>query len=949
MRLFILILFICAGLQTDALAQTKARSERLAGQARLMMERGKEARARKQPQQAVQAYTAAARLFSRSGDIRSQAEALTALVEIEREAGRHAPARAFAERALALREKLGDKELIFTSLFTLASLSNEQNEYARAIDFYERARTVAGAEKIKLARADSAMAGVYSRSGDYKKAIALFQQTLTIYQELGDGINIGIALNRIGSAYTNMGDYIQARKYYEQALAQFETIKNTGWIGGVLQNLGAVAYYQGDFLRAVSFALRAVKILDAQGDEPKMLAALNNLSLYYLNQGDYKEAFNYFQQAEKLALKINDRRALATSYARLGAIYKAQHKYEQAIATFQQTLKQPEVVSNIAETAVLSNDVTRCLIAIKDYAGALEWSNRALEKARASSERLTIAEVLSTRAEVLRASGDRKAALATINEALVFAKELNAPAVYWPAYYLQGQVVRDEGDRAAAIESFKLAVGWLQNLRNRLAGGAESEKYFLVDERQKVYVDLVDLLIAAGRHAEAFEYVEQAKQRELTQLYRRSGSRPADEAEAAAYQRLQSLFTRQNALEQQLLHASERVRREQLQIQLTELQKEQEGFARELAERYPRVAEIVGLKPISFASIQRAVPAQALVIEFFPLKDRIAIFAFDSGSLSVRTAAVAPEELNAQIEMLRATVSRSGSGYKGPMKELSRKLWDLLIAPCQAEMAKAEHLLISTSGKLRYLPFQALWNGEQYLIERVPVSYLSTASSLIFYRDAAASTTRNRALAMGNPLNRAEEIQLSPLPEAEAEARDFGKIFGARAVIRTGGEVTKANLRTDAPAAELIHLATHAILDAKQPERSFILMSGESVEARRLTYGEIPLLEPHLRGANLVTLSACETALDVESQGLEISGLSEQFRQAGVKSVVASLWKVNDRSTRMLMAEFYTQLSSGQSKSAALRAAQLSLLRSGSVVYADPFFWAPFILIGDYR
>jgi CHAT domain-containing protein/TolA-binding protein len=916
--------------------------------ARALTIKGSIARAKKQFPQAIAAFAAAAKIYNSEKDKKAEAEVLTETAETHRESGARVEAIRLYEQLLKLQEEIGEQAGLFTVLYNLGTLYTDQAQYDRANELSKRLLDLAtaGNDPATAARAHFLIGSALSRQGKYNQAISLYEEALAIYKDKGDKLNTGLTLNRLGTTQTNLGNYQQARLYFEQALEIYETLKDPVRIGWILQNLSAIAFYQADYRQAVSYSERALKIFEQHGDERRTLIALNNLSLYYSEQGDYKQAFEYYGQAAKLAEKLGDQKALATSFARLGAIYMAQREYHLGIDYFKRALKIQTTAANHSEICVLSDRIAQGLIELNDHKLALEWTDRAIALAREKEERLIIAETLTTKARVLRGTGDLKGALAALDEVLKIAQELNGPALYWPVFHLQGLIARDQGDIDMAIAKHQQAIVYLRNIRNHLAGGEKSEQFFLRGKRQGVYKDLIELLIKSGRTREALEYIEETKQRELTSLYQKAGSRPASPAEAKAYEHIKSLAARVRALDQELATVIEQDRRKLLQDQLSILQAEHDSYAQILVREHPRVAEILGLKPISFASIQASLPDRVLILEPFALSNQVVVFAFDKNQLLLRALQLKPEELDRAASVLRGNFSRSRSGNAEETKTLSRQIYNWLISPFEKEVAKAEHLIVIADGKLRYLPIQALWNGEQFLIERIPVSYVATAASLIFYTEAGSPSKRTGVLGIGNPMS---NDRLLALPFAEAETREFGKIFGERATIRIGAQATKVNFLSDAAGAVLIHLATHAILDAEQPERSYILLAGENEDQRRLNYGEIPQMETQLRGANLITLSACETALGGTSDGLEISGLSEQFRQAGVHSVIASLWKVNDQSTRVLMTEFYSQLKAGRSRATALRAAQLQLIRGSKSDYSDPFFWAPFILIGDYR
>ncbi len=300
--------------------------------------------------------------------------------------------------------------------------------------------------------------------------------------------------------------------------------------------------------------------------------------------------------------------------------------------------------------------------------------------------------------------------------------------------------------------------------------------------------------------------------------------------------------------------------------------------------------------------------------------------------------------------------------YEKPLSEL----YEILIQPIEGEISGKKNLVIVPHGMLHYLPFQALLSKEgKYLIETFTISYLPSASVL---RYARLKDRRNRAdlFAAGNPAT-----ELTPLPAAEEEVREVSTLFEKRLVL-TGRDATKVSVKEQSSRYDLLLLSTHGEMIDSAPLRSNLRFTPSGGDDGRLTVGEIFDMEIK---ANLVTLSACETALVKGEagdfpQGDDLVGLSRAFIHAGAPSVLASLWKVSDDSTVKLMKTFYQNMK-GMPKAEALRKAQTDLMHSSvrfTVVRAGggaiqpsqklseeviecshPFFWAPFILIGDWR
>ena len=269
----------------------------------------------------------------------------------------------------------------------------------------------------------------------------------------------------------------------------------------------------------------------------------------------------------------------------------------------------------------------------------------------------------------------------------------------------------------------------------------------------------------------------------------------------------------------------------------------------------------------------------------------------------------------------------------------------MLITPIEAELAPVKVIAFIPNQLLYYLPLQALakkgTNGEiRYLIEDKQIVYLTAADVMNVVQRPDEEKSRQGMLAFGNPTG-------AELPSAEIEVETIAKFFPETEVL-LGVQATKEALSSGPRLNNrVVHFATHGVLNAATPGKSYILLaSGETPGQERLTMAEVYFLP--FKKVDLVTLSACETALgDKDPNGGEITGLAEAFSKAGANAVLASLWSVGDESTKEFMVQFYRQLAAGQSKAASLQSAEIALMKNPK--FSHPLYWAPFVLMGDWR
>jgi CHAT domain-containing protein len=288
--------------------------------------------------------------------------------------------------------------------------------------------------------------------------------------------------------------------------------------------------------------------------------------------------------------------------------------------------------------------------------------------------------------------------------------------------------------------------------------------------------------------------------------------------------------------------------------------------------------------------------------------------------------AITHSELVAQVRYLRDLIAERDFDL-----ERAADLYDTLFAPLTPHIRHA-NLIIAPHDVLHYLPFGALWDGEQerYLIDGYALTYTPSASTLPWIAKPTASL--RRLAIFGNPDG--------TLPHAESEVQAVAKLFAAQPF--TGTRATESRFYREASRADILHLAAHGRYDPLNPLHSYVALAGDNRHDGRVEVVEVFGLD--LAGVNLVVLSACETALGEQSAGDELVGLARAFLYAGSPTVVTSLWAVDDEATRALMMTFYRHLRTGLTPAQALQSAQSAV--AAQPQWQSPYFWAGFTLTG---
>jgi len=489
-------------------------------------------------------------------------------------------------------------------------------------------------------------------------------------------------------------------------------------------------------------------------------------------------------------------------------------------------------------------------------------------------------------------------------------------SIYWILLFDRGRIAEKEGRLDEATVLYRQAVDVIEQQRSTI--NTETSKIGFVGDKQSVYHRIVSALQASGRAAEAFEYVERSKSRALVDMLaaQKDFSLPPD-----SRQQVQTLLAAYDRAD-----ADSRVQDERQDPSAT--RSIAVKAKQELKDQAPELASLVQVISPSAREIQALIPPDETVIEYYYTDGDFYAFVLTSQKLEAVRLDLAG--LTDDVRHFRKLLESPGSQGSA---EASRKLHRRLFRPV-AKSVSTDKLVVVPHGILHYLPFNALHDGERYMIDRYKLRVLPSAGVLRYLQAKKAPSSGN-ILALGNPDLGNPELDLK---FAQAEALAVAKTLPqSRALLRR--DATETAFRKYGGGFRYLHLATHGRFDAEAPLKSALLLTPDSESDGLLTVDKLYTMRLQ---AELVTLSACETGLGKVAGGDDVVGLTRGFLYAGAPSIVASLWKVDDRATSDLMTRFYSALQD-RDKGEALRQAQLETKKR----YAHPFYWAAFQLTGS--
>jgi CHAT domain-containing protein len=544
--------------------------------------------------------------------------------------------------------------------------------------------------------------------------------------------------------------------------------------------------------------------------------------------------------------------------------------------------------------------------------------------------------------------GQPQAALSAAGEAVRLADAFDIPEERWLAHYALARALEVGGKQAEAPPHYETAVAELGRVMGSASGDADRERMFSYGRRRQVFQDAIDLYLRLGKTERALELLQLSHDTRLRQMFDPTRLKAQDGQLQQTLQQLGEAESKTQAAHRLLSEEQSKPpeQRSEARIQaLTKVVASNQGEMRQLLLRlkheHRQLYALLAINPDSIADLRQSLPRDTLVVEYFVATD--ALYAFlitrdQARAQAVKVSVSAREVEEAVDAYLTALVQESED-----VSKWAERLHGWLIAPIEAEMARAKTTLVVPFGPLYSLPFHALSAPDAsgrpvYVLEKHRLGYLS--STTVFKMVRRQHSQARTLLGFANPDG--------SLPGARAELERIASESFRSARVLYGQDATRERFFELAGGYDIVHFATHGVLH-KNPLDSHLKMAREP-----LTVYEITGFQGLMGKTDLVVLSACATARE-EGEGFgEPGSLATAFTTAGAPATVASLWQVDDEATSELMAAFYAQLRKGPKVDTleALRQAQLHLLRKeedGKRPFQHPGLWGAFELIGDFR
>jgi CHAT domain-containing protein/tetratricopeptide (TPR) repeat protein len=743
---------------------------------------------------------------------------------------------------------------------------------------------------------------------------------------------------------------------------------------------GNTARWAGQLQKAITYGEKALEMAEKSKDPNSLFRAIDTLVPIYRQVRNFDKARELIEKGIAVAKGLppnTDPRAFweGALYGQLGNEMVRRREYEKAIDLLSSSVYlQQSYLATVWRNPVWLNEHRAAFLGrltnlgnAYRRAGRLEESAEQYQRAFDYMKEWGLkysreADLYGNMGEVHFDQQNFHQALENFQKVLALGESRQIAGDIRRATGRIGDILRRTGKPAEAVPYYQRAIQQIESTRSLLESEEYRQSFF--EGELRPYASMMRALLSAGRQEEAFNYSERARSRGFLDVL---GSK-------VQLSRVKSgLLEEERALQERIAAIKARLSGEEegetdrsgLRKQLAEAEGVYSAFLARVRKQDKEQVSLMSVEPLTLKEVQEFLDPQTTLVEYFVSERSAFVWVVEKDKLQFVTVELAREKLASLVKDLRDSVFTLGE--RNRFDEASALLHKQLIDPLLPHITGKE-LIIVPHDVLHYLPFHALVGSEgRYLIERYPVYYLSSASLLQFVKEKRKAGGE-KVLAFGNPDLGDPEKNLE---FAELEAEEVKAAYPESSVyIRK--EATEEKSKTLSVNHDILHFATHAELNEDDPLSSAVLLAKGGKEDGRLEVREIFRMDLK---ANLVVLSGCDTALGKLSTGDELVGLTRAFIYAGTPSVVASLWSVDDSSTAHLMASFYRNLKT-MSKVEALRQAQLELIRGEgrstmlarrgvggigklgesvksesqdriSISTSHPYFWAPFILVGD--
>lgn len=815
--------------------------------------------------------------------------------------------------------------------------------------------------------------GAYDFLGEVKEALAHYEHAVVLARANGSQGTEASALNNIGKIYNDVSDPQKALEYFLQALPLYKPLDNQFGEGITLNNIGYSYMLLGEPEKAIDYFQQALPRFRAIGAKSPEAYALMNIGKSYSRLPDVEKALSYYNQARTIQQQTGNKTQEAETLDLLGALYSRQNQLQKALDFHEEALKLQRASGNIRREAISLSNLGHVYTVLGRPSEGVDYFNQSLSIFRSIGDLNNAATALEGRARAEQQLGNLIESRKSIEESL------------------------------SLIETVRAQSGSQQHRASYLASRETAYEYY-VDLLMQLNVREP----GKGHDAEALQASERGRARSLTEMLNEAHVDILEGAEPVLIEKERDIRRSLNAKAQRQIQLTAAKGRPDdiaaLNKEISALEDDYQQVQAAIRKASPVYAALMQPQPLGLAGIQAQLNPNTVLLEYSlgDAQSFLWVVAQDSLKTYKLPAREQLEKLARQVyESLTARsvfnslespaerqtrIADADAQFRGASAELSR----MILAPAAAQLG-TRRLVIVADGALQYVPFAALSLDRSLrplVVDHEIVSLPSTSSLAIqrqslanrkpapkgvaviadpvfstadarFTSSNSAKATTGNTVSTGNDTRIIEhlsggsgsQLTIGRLPFTRQEADQILAVAPSNSNLKAVDFRANRSMVTSGELGQYryVHFATHGYVDTARAGLSAIVLSmideqGNAQDGFVRTHDIYNLKLP----AELVVLSACETGLGKDVKGEGIEGLTRAFMYAGARRVIVSLWNVNDKATAALMQRLYTgMLRSGKTPAAALRAAQIEMLRTRQ--WQSAYFWAPFVMQGEWN
>ncbi len=895
------------------------------------------------------------------------------------------------QEALRIFEKTRSEKGKGVILSNIGNIYGSWGQYPKALEYYEKA--LASNRKIGGVQGEGAILTnigvVYHSWGQYPKALEYFKKSLAIRQKVGDVQGEGVTLNNIGSVYHSWGQYPKTLEYYEKSLAIRQKVGDVKGEGVTLSNIGNIYGSWGQYPKALEYFEQSLAIMQKLGDVQGEGVTLNNIGQVYDSWGQYPKTLEYYEKSLAIRQKVGDVRGEGVSLNNIGMVYESWGQYLKAVEYYEKALsvqKRIGVPFDVTEDSI--GNVYLTMGDIEKAESILKNANRWVSFGRLALVKSDFTEAKS------QFEGQLNRSLQDRDVQGLFAGHTGLGLSY------EGL---KQYDRAA--EHYEHAIEVTEQIRDSLTPAQRADFYdgqIWHIPRITPYKGLARVLQKAGKSEQSLKESEATKARSFAESLSRRSENVSLDVPKDVIERDADINNRLAALSQSLQKAYEKDSKdaiESFEKQVKEVREERDHHINKLRTEYPLFSATRYPQPMGIE--HTALKDDEWVLGYDVSDSGLLIYLTRGKQLLKALFKPIPEkQLEDLVQKFRRTVETGPE--ESIMEKLKsfdfasgKKLADLLLSDILPDLPKDAPLIVIPDGPLGVVPFEMLVlndggkvqtdktiphiTGAEFFGDRNPISYYQSVTALTLARTLGKQQKPgDRTLAMVDPVFSPDDarlvqaatekrravldklsseklmsfktelaLEIPRLPLTTQLGESLKKADPEKTDLYGGMKAQKSELlQKDLQPYHSVVFGTHGYFGKDLPgiqEPVLILTLVDQSEGQDgfLRMTEVMGLKMN---CDVAALTACQTGLGRHISGEGTMGMGRAFQYAGAKSVLMSLWSVAEKSSVEMVESFFKHLREGKNRLEALKLAREEIRKNG---YDHPFFWAPFILVGE--